>query len=122
MAYRLQEKKGGGGLTDREKQLIEAYIPSPRDTSLTEFEYYVEDMSGTIQRVEITDILPRIDKDTIYLVVQTNTRRRVKGCQEYDGFTMSYLYDNKKDCKDGTHNCFPYWERLREIQTKEGLE
>lgn len=106
-------------MTDREKELVAAYIPSPRDTTLGDFEYYVEDLSGRIQRVEITDILSPLDDETIYLVVQSNTRKRVKGWQKYDGFTMGYLYDNKQDCKDGTHNCYSYWERLREIQQRE---
>lgn len=90
-------------MTDREKELVAAYIPSPRDTTLprhedttiNDFEYYVEDLSGRIQRVEITNILPALDDETIYLVVQSDTRKRVKGWQKYDGFTMGYLYDNK---------------------------
>ena len=106
-------------MTDMQKQLFDSYIPTPRDKSLGDFEYFVEDMNGRIQRVEITDILPRTDADTIYLVVQANTRKRVKGWQQYDGFTMGYLYDNKQDCKDNTHNCYSDWERLRELQETE---
>lgn len=108
-------------MTDREKELIAAYIPSPRDTTLGDFEYYVKDLSGHVQRVEITNILPLLDDndETIYLVVQSATRKRVKGWQKYGGFTMGYLYDNRQDCKDCTHNCFSRWERLREIQQRE---
>ena len=79
-------------MTEREQKLIDAYIPSPRDTTLGDFEYYVEDLSGRIQRVEITDILPLLNDsdETIYLVVQSTTRKRVKGWGEYGGFTKGY--------------------------------
>ena len=107
-------------MTDREKQLIEAYIPSPRDTTLGDFEYYAQDTSGRIQKVEITDILPTANGETLYGVVQANSRRRVKGWRDYDAFSMSDLYDNKQDCKDDTHLGYNYWERLREIQRKDG--
>lgn len=106
-------------MTEREKELIEAYIPSPRDTTLGDFEYYAQDQNGRIQRVEITDILPTADGGTLYRVVQTNSRHRVKGWRDYDGYAMSDLYDNKQDCKDETHLGYNYWERLREIQRRE---
>lgn len=106
-------------MTERQKQLIEAYIPSPRDESLGIFECFVEDSNGKIQRVEITDIMPSNDYDTIYLVVQVNTRKRVKGWLKYDGFSMGYLYDNKQDCKDCTHTSYSLWEDLRKLQENE---
>lgn len=108
-------------MTEREQRLIEEYIPNPRDETLGAFEYYVEDLSGRVQKVEIVEIMPRMDRETIYRVVQTKTRKYVKGFFEYDGFTMSYLYDNKKDCKDGTHNCFQNWEKLRDLQKEAAL-
>lgn len=106
-------------MTEREKELIEAYIPSPRDTALGDFQYYAQDLSGRIQKVEITDICPRANEETVYRVVQADTRKRVKGWREYDGFAMSDLYDNKQDCKDETHLGYSYWEHLREIQQRE---
>ena len=81
-------------MTEREKELIEAYIPSPRDTTLGDFQYYAQDLSGRIQKVEITDICPRANGETVYRVVQADTRKRVKGWRDYDGFAMSDLYDN----------------------------
>lgn len=108
-------------MTEREKQLIEAYIPSPRDTALDDFQYYAEDMAGRIQKVEITDILPLADGNAVYLVVQADTRKRVKGWRDYDGFGMSDLYDNKQDLKNGTHLMYSDWEELREIQRKESI-
>ncbi len=109
-------------MTDREKELIEAYIPSPRDNTLDSFQYYAQDSSGRIQKVEITDILPRAEGETVYRVVQADTRKRVKGWREYDSYAMSDLYDNKQDCKDETHIGYSYWERLREIQQREAQE
>lgn len=106
-------------MTEREKQLIEAYIPSPRDTTLGEFQYYVKDSSGRIQKVEITDIYSCADGETLYRVVQADTRRQVKGWRKYDGYAMSELYDNKQDCKDEIHIGYSCWEQLREIQQKE---
>ena len=78
-------------MTEREKELVEAYIPSPRDTALGDFQYYAKDSSGRIQKVEITDILPRAEGETVYLVVQADTRKRVKGWREYDSFAMSEM-------------------------------
>ena len=106
-------------MTDREKELIAAYIPSPRDESLESFEYYVKDMNDRIQKVEITDICLLANGETVYLVVQAKTRKKIKGWHRYDGFTMGFLYDNKQDCRDGTHDCYSYWETLREIEQKE---
>lgn len=106
-------------MTEREKQLIEAYIPSPRDPELGLMQYYVQDSSNRVQKVEITDILPSIDAETTYRVVQADTRKRVKGWKKHDAFAMSDLYDNRQDCKDCTHLCCSYWERLRKIQQEE---
>lgn len=107
-------------MTEREKMFIEAYIPSPRDTALDVFQYYAQDMAGRIQKVEITDILPLADERTVYLVVQADARKRVKGQREYGGYEMRDLYDNKQDCKDETHPFCDFWERLRETQQREG--
>ncbi len=106
-------------MTDRERELIKAYIPSPRDTTLGDFEYYVQDSSGRIQKVEIQNFCP-CGENMLYQVVQVDTRKRVKGWKKYDGFTMSDLYDNKQDCKDNSHYMYDGWERLREIQKEEG--
>lgn len=106
-------------MTDREKQLIEAYIPSPRDEELGLMQYYVQDSNNRVQKVEITSIFPDEDVGTTYLVVQANTRKRIKGWRKYETFAKSDLYDNRQDCRDCTHPCYEYWERLREIQQKE---
>ena len=105
-------------MTEREKQLIEAYIPSPKDTSLGVFEYYAQDSSGRVQKVEIVDILP-YRETTYYGIVQVNTRKHIKGWREYEAFAMGDLYDNKEDCKNDTHLGYDYWENLRKIQERE---
>lgn len=109
-------------MTDREKRLIEEYIPSPRDQELGLFQYYVQDLSDRVQKVEITNICPWLDAETTYNVVQVDTRKRVKGWRKCETFAMSDLYDNKQDCRNRTHSCYSYWERLREIQQKEAAK
>lgn len=108
-------------MTDREKQLIEAYIPSPKDTTLKDFEYYVKDSNYRVQKVEITDMLP-FGETMLYRVVQVDTRKQVKNFRKYDAFAMCDMYDNKTDCRDCTHSCYSYWERLREIQQEEAAK
>lgn len=108
-------------MTEREKQCIEVYIPSPRDPSLGDFEYFAKDVNDRIQRVEVTDIFPH-GEENYYGVVQTNTRKRVKSWRDYGTFAMSDFYDNKEDCKNDTHPLCNYWEKLREIQQAEESE
>lgn len=108
-------------MTDREKQLIEAYIPSPKDTALKDFEYYVKDSNDRVQKVEITDMLP-FGETMLYRVVQVDTRKQIKNFRKYDAFAMCDMYDNKTDCRDCTHSCYSYWERLREIQQEEAAK
>lgn len=45
-------------MTEREKQLIEAYLPSPRDASLDWDEYYCEGMGGRVYKVHIVELCP----------------------------------------------------------------
>ena len=107
-------------MTEREKRLIEAYIPSPKDTTLRDFEYYVKDSSDRVQKVEITDMLP-FGETTLYRVVQADTRKQVKNFRKYGAFAMCDMYDNKTDCRDNTHIAYDNWERLREIQQREDI-
>ena len=108
-------------MTDREKQLIEAYIPSPRDPELEMFEYYAKDTADRIHKVRITDIYPD-EYDTTYGVVDVSSERRVDAgwADPFKGFRMYNLYDNKDDCRNNTHFGYDEWEKLREIQMKEG--
>lgn len=106
-------------MTDRERQLIEAYLPHPRDPELGIREYYALDQAGRVQRVEMTDILSHLDGEDELIVVQADTRRKVSGWMEFGGFPLSDLYDNKEDCRDRTHAGVAYWERLRRLEEEE---
>ena len=113
-------------MTDRQKQLIEGYLPTPPDPELEQGEYYVLDMRDRPTKVRIVNIAPH-DDETIYQVV-TPAGRLVHGPYETaDGlfgggwYYKSSLYDNKQDCKDSVHSWFHDWEELRALQKKEGL-
>ena len=111
-------------MTDRQKQMIEGYLPSPRDPELDPFDYYVEDMRGRAVRVHISTIAAT--KDTTIYQVRTDAGRLVHGVWETDPdtfgggwYTKANLYDNKTDCLNSTHCGYDYWEELRELQAKE---
>ena len=109
-------------MTDREKQMIDAYLPHPRDPELDVDEYYVQDTAGRIQKVSVTDIFPDIVHDTTTYGVRRASDGKVIDAGYGDpfiGFSMGCMYDNKQDCRDRTHGVFDGWERLRELQQKE---
>lgn len=107
-------------MTDREKQLIDAYIPSPRDPELDVFDYYVKDTADRIFKVHIAGIYPTggLDGENHYSVF-TERGKRITDFTEDGNFPMRHLYDNKQDCRDETHNWYNDWEALRELQRKE---
>jgi hypothetical protein len=113
-------------MDDRKRQMIEAYIPHPRDPSLEAGEYFFcqETMGGPrIIRVFALDILPHRD-GTEYGIYQSRGPRLVRVDARGDGdpsrgVHMHELYDNKEDCRDRTHSCYDNWEWLREQQRKE---
>lgn len=107
-------------MTDRQKQMIDAYLPSPPDPTLDFDEYYVLDKAGRVRKVRMRDILLHGD-DTTYGVVEVSTGRRIDAGwdSEYIGFRMSALYDNKQDCRDQTHMMYDGWEYLRRLQREE---
>ena len=110
-------------MTDREKQLIEGYLPTPRDQELETDEYYVLDMRDRPTKVRIVGIAPE-DDETIYQVI-TPAGRPVHGpyeaAEHFGGswYYMGSLYDNKEDCKACVHSWYHNWEKLRELQRKE---
>ena len=107
-------------MDERTRRLIEAYIPSPRDETLEQGEYYYcqETMGGSrIIRVFALDILPLHD-GTEYGIYQKRGAGLVGVDARGDGdpnrgVHMWELYDNKQDCRDRTHTCFDEWEDLR---------
>ena len=111
-------------MTEKQKRMINAYLPNPPDPSLVQGEYYVLDTADRPIKVRIATIAPK-GESTIYQVF-TPSGRMVHGSYECDGdllggswYCMSALYDNKQDCKDCTHLLYDSWEELREIQVKE---
>ena len=107
-------------LTERQKQMIEGYIPSPKDNTLDPFEYYfMPDGSTRIFKVYISDIYPG-EHETTYGCHYSSNGNRVHTWREFDGIPKRELYDNKEDCKNMTHSFFNQWEELRELQEEEG--
>lgn len=108
-------------MTDRERQMIESYLPHPRDPQLGQDEYYVLDTAGRVQHVRLSDIFPgRPGEDAEYGVRRVSDGMRIDAGpgDPFRGFAMFDLYDNRQDCKDRTHGCFNNWEYLRELQKK----
>lgn len=101
-------------MTDRERKMIEAYIPSPKDETLSFGEYYILDDHDRVQKVYIQDIMPgMIDESTKYGVKFCSTGKRYNGWKGYGNTDMSELYDNKEDCRNMTHCMYGDWEKLR---------
>ena len=105
-------------LTEREKQLIAAYIPSPPDPELGFNEYYILDDYDRVQKVYICDINPGpCNEGLVYGVRYSATGNRFGG-DDYGQTPMYRLYDNKTDCRNRTH-VIDYWEDLRRKQQEE---
>lgn len=109
-------------MTDRERQLIEAYLPHPRDPELDELDYYVEDARGRAVTVHIERIAYSRDDRTIYQV-RTESGRLVHGCWESEPdlmgggwYAKAHLYDNREDCLHCEHSMYDNWEALRDLQ------
>lgn len=110
-------------MTDRQKQMIEYYLPSPPDPELGFNEYYICDAYDKIQKVYIQDINPGpLNEGLVYGVRYCSTGNRFGGAYDEYGTTHKWnLYDNKEDCRNATHLMYDNWEDLRELQRKEGL-
>ena len=109
-------------MTDRERELIAAYIPSPRDEELGEYDYYVKVYCGNktkILRGHITEIFPYFVENENRYRICTDSGKTINNWKQDGTFSMRELYDNKQDCRDGTHAWFDNWEKLREIQKAE---
>lgn len=108
-------------MTERQKQMIEAYLPNPRDPELPEGDYYILDNVDRVQQVFISEIYPDMKNDTTtFGVVLSKSRKRYRGGLGYDGSVhMHELYDNKEDCRDRTHILYDDWERLRTLQERD---
>ena len=113
-------------MTDRERQMIEGYLPNPPDPELEDGAYYwlqyLANGSTRVLTVYPLDILP-VKDGTEYGIYQMRGGRMHRVDAGYDdpcrGVRMHDLYDNKQDCRDQTHMCWDRWEELRQIQQKE---
>lgn len=110
-------------MTDRERQMIAAYLPNPPDPTLEEGEYYFKQstMGGErIIRVFALDVLPYHDGTEYGLYQNYGGRMRwVDGYGLADrdrGVRKGKLYDNRQDCADDTHWFFDDWEELRKLE------
>lgn len=109
-------------MTEKEKQMIEAYLPGEPDPELREGEYYYlqSTMGGDrVIRVFPLDILPHKD-GTEYGIYQEKGGKLVwvdVGWGDRNrGVRFGYLYDNKDDCRNNTHYFLDEWETLRKAQ------
>lgn len=117
-------------LTERQKRMIESYLPSPRDQSLEEGEYYVLYYGRSreyVRKVRIANIFPITEgwsSYTEYDVYDVKSGARVDSGwgSRFRGFRMHALYDNKEDCRNQTHIMYDDWEQLRKLQEAENNE
>jgi len=104
-------------MTEREKQLINAYLPSPPDETLEFGEYYIfDDRDYKVKRVYVRDIGVGDYGDTVYGLRFSHNNQMYHGGCGYLTQHMYELYDNKEDCRNSTHLIYDDWERLRKIQ------
>lgn len=104
-------------MTDREKLMIDTYIPHQRDPDLDAMEYYWMDNANRVQKVYIRDIMCSFDEPDTYGCLYSATDKAVRDYNgEYGKIHKSDLYDNKQDCKDRTHSQIDWWESLRNLQ------
>ena len=113
-------------IDERTQQMIDYYLPNPPDPDLeqNEFYYLQEVNTSRVIKVYALDILP-VRNGTEYGLYTKKGGRLVKVDTGYGdpfkGARMCDLYDNKIDCRNREHNTCDDWQRLREIQRKEGL-
>ncbi len=111
-------------MTDREKELIAFYLPSPPDPTLDFMDFYMRDSTDRVIRVHATDI--GMDDEGEYRRVWRSNGTGVFNApgevSRLPGWYYAWaLYDNKQDCKDNTHCLYNRWEYLRELQQKEEM-
>lgn len=112
-------------MTDRERTMIQEYLPNPPDPTLgfEEFYYRQSTMKGEqVIKVQVREVLPAEEglEYGIFQIygnglrwVDTGWGSRYRGCHR------SELYDNKEDCRNQTHLWCENWEHLRELQRQE---
>jgi len=106
-------------MTDKERRMIETYIPSPKDETLEDEEYYVMDAWGRIQRGFAWDMAQNRYGEEMRIIRNKRGIIQTELSDSWGFVNMSYLYDNKEDCRNGTHNLNADWPILREMQERE---
>lgn len=111
-------------MTDRQRQMIAAYIPGEPDPELDFAEYYMEDGAGRVIRVRASRIAYDDDREIRQVITVGKRPHFVYGsrgeCGRNPGwYFMRALYDNRQDCRDDTHWMYDEWERLRALQREE---
>lgn len=112
-------------MTDRQRQMIEAYIPREPDPTLDFAEYYMTDAADRVIRVLASSIAYTSDDREIREVIAIGKRPHpvYGGRGEYGRnpgwYYVRALYDNKQDCREDTHWMYDDWERLRYLQQEE---
>lgn len=116
-------------MTERQRQMIAAYIPSDPDPELGFAEYYMTDAADRVIRVSASRIAYNADDEREIRQVFTVSKRphpvfggRGECARNPGWYYLRALYDNKQDCRDDTHWMYDNWERLRDLQWKERQE
>lgn len=98
------------------KKLIKAYLPTPRDESLDDDEYYVELDNGSIVKGFVNVFAFDYHGNDLVVIRNGKGIIRTSGCNRLGYMPFCCLYDNKTDCRNYTHSLFNDWERLRRIE------
>lgn len=112
-------------MTDRQKDMIDYYLPNDPDPTLEDGEYFFLQYTlgnPRVIRVMALDIFPCQDgiEYGIYQRQGGQMKRIDAGWGDpMRGVRMGDLYDNKQDCKDQTHGAMHEWEALRKLQREE---
>lgn len=108
-------------MTDRERELIGFYLPSPPDPELGFQEFYMLDSADRVIKVWFSSIGYSGEDGEIRLVHRVGSNSGVFNasgeCGAFPGWYYPWaLYDNKEDCRNHTHTLYNNWEHLRDLQ------
>ena len=100
-------------MTDVERRAI--LLPHGRDADLEPGWYWYRHNDRVI-KVCPMEVLPSDSPEhEVEFVVYARRGARLYPIETALPVTMGLLYDNKDDCREGTHDLFDDWERLRAL-------
>lgn len=106
-------------MTDRERNLINTYLPSPPDAELGFMDFYMRDSADRVIRVHAAEIAVG-EEGEFRRVWRKNGSGVFNASGEVSRMPGWYyvwaLYDNKQDCRDNSHCLYNGWEHLRRLQ------